>query len=269
MGIENKRIYIHVGMPKTGSTYLQGRVFPKLKGIHYIPTVRYKSTQKIVESTDYDNYLTSREFDQQMEREVSKFAKVFPDATPIIVLRKHSSYIASQYRRFVKNGFHLTFTQFIDIKSDQGYFKKRDLDFFWHIQLLEKHFSQRPIVLFYDDLRKNPEAFIQNFAKVTHSEVDLNDVDLSRKHASYSEKQLKAIYKVSGVLPVQNKNLVKFKPLNSLLKIPVKAIRYSTLHISKYLPSKDNSPFIDPAELAAIDDFCAEDWRKCLEYAGR
>jgi len=264
---KEKQIYIHVGMPKTGSTYLQGRVFPKLKGIYYIPTVRYKHTKKIVETTDYLSYLTSREFDQQMEREVSKFSESYPDAIPIIVLRKHSSYIASQYRRFVKNGFHLSFTEFIDIKNDNGYFKKRDLDFFWHIKLLEKYFSQKPIVLFYDDLRKDPESFILKFAEITHSSVDINDIDFNRKHTSYTEKQLKAIYKVSGVLPVQNKTYTKIKPLNSFMKLPVKAIRYSTLHISNLLPSKNDIPLIDPTELAAIDKFGAEDWKKCVEYA--
>ena len=36
-----KVIYFHVGISKTGSTFLQQRVFPFLKNIHYIPTRKY------------------------------------------------------------------------------------------------------------------------------------------------------------------------------------------------------------------------------------
>jgi len=36
-----KIIYFHVGISKTGSTFLQNRVFPKLSKITYIPTNKY------------------------------------------------------------------------------------------------------------------------------------------------------------------------------------------------------------------------------------
>ena len=37
----NKNIYFHVGISKTGSTFLQKRVFPRLSKITYIPTNKY------------------------------------------------------------------------------------------------------------------------------------------------------------------------------------------------------------------------------------
>ena len=44
---EAHEIFFHVGTGKTGSTFLQSRIFPKLKGIHYIlPIGTIKSLKK-------------------------------------------------------------------------------------------------------------------------------------------------------------------------------------------------------------------------------
>ena len=98
-------IYFHVGTGKTGSTFLQARIFPLLKGIHYIPTNRYHKIFLEIEKYSSTKILISREFDQQLEREVKRFSEKHTNTNPIIIFRRHDSYIASQYRRFVKNGF--------------------------------------------------------------------------------------------------------------------------------------------------------------------
>jgi hypothetical protein len=36
-----KTIYLHIGLPKTGTTYLQRRIFPKLKDVNYVD-IRHK-----------------------------------------------------------------------------------------------------------------------------------------------------------------------------------------------------------------------------------
>ena len=151
-----KKIYFHVGTGKTGTTFLQYRIFPELKGIHYIQRTRYRKAKKIINRTHYAKYLISREFDQQLEEQVKLFAADFPDTIPIIVFRRHDDYIASQYRRFVKNGFTGGFTDFFDVENDKGYFRKTDLDYSRQIKILEENFNSKPVVLFYDELRNNP-----------------------------------------------------------------------------------------------------------------
>ena len=110
----DKRIYFHVGTSKTGTTFLQHRVFPKFKNIYYIRAARYRRVFKIINNTNFKKYLASKEFDQQLEREVKIFSDEYPQAQPIIVFRRHDKYIASQYRRFVKNGFTGNFIDFFD-----------------------------------------------------------------------------------------------------------------------------------------------------------
>lgn len=122
-----KNIYFHVGTGKTGTTFLQYRVFSKFRDIYYIQRTRYKNAKKIINGSNYEKYLISREFDQQLEHEVKLFSADFPDAIPMIVFRRHDGYIASQYRRFVKNGFTGDFSEFFDLEKDKGFFKKTRL----------------------------------------------------------------------------------------------------------------------------------------------
>ena len=197
-------LYFHVGISKTGSTFLQHNVFPKLQGIHYFPTNQFKKYKSLVQNSSTNQILLSREFDRQMEREIKKWAKDFPNTKSILVLRRQDGWIASQYRRFVKNGFGLTFKEFIDIDSDNGYWERDNLNFYNYIEILEHYFDYKPLVLFYDELRKTPEVFIQKLANYTNSGFDINQIDLSRVHSSYNEKQLKVMLKAGKKLNISN-----------------------------------------------------------------
>jgi hypothetical protein len=108
-------IFFHVGLGKVASTYLQHSFFPQLQGIHYIKTSKYKHSPEIIAKGEYDRYFVSREFDQQLEDEVRWFSGFYPQARPIIIFRRHDSWIASQYRRYVKNGGYLPFKGFFDV----------------------------------------------------------------------------------------------------------------------------------------------------------
>ena len=61
----NKRIYFHVGLAKTGSTFLQNNFFPNLQNIKYISTHKYRKCIDIINKTNYDSYLISREFNAE------------------------------------------------------------------------------------------------------------------------------------------------------------------------------------------------------------
>ncbi len=264
-----KQIFFHVGTGKTGTTFLQYRVFPKLKGIHYIQRTRYKKAKRIIDRSNYKKYLLSREFDQQLEEEVTKFASVYPNTTPIIVFRRHDDYIASQYRRFVKNGFKGRFVEFFNLENDQGYFKKQDLDYFRQIQILEKYFKPKPIVLFFDDLRTNPHAFIDTLSANLDVTVERKKINFKRKHTSYSEKQLKAIMNVGKYVNLRKRRIFKNSLLHLFWRFYLGSIRYTTLYVSKFIPAKyfNKEPLIPENELDKIKVYFQADWQRCLEYS--
>ena len=96
-----------------------------------------------------------------MEREILRFSEKYPDTTPIIVFRRHDSYIASQYRRFVKNGFTGPFQEFFDLQNNKGFFKKSDLNYKNQVELLKNTLIKDPIVFTYKDFKENNQKFIQ------------------------------------------------------------------------------------------------------------
>ena len=248
------QIFFHVGMSKTGSTFLQQRVFPLFKEVEYIPTNQFKKYPKLAQQSQVEKLLLSREFDSQMEREVKKWATDFPNTKSILVLRRQDGWIASQYRRFVKNGFGLTFKEFIDIENDSGYWERDNLNFYNYIEILEHYFDHKPLVLFHDELRKSPETFIQKLADYTNSTVNINEIDLSSVHSSYNEKQLKVMLKAGKKLNISNAKPFKSSLLNTIRRYAyVYPLRYGTLYGALLLPDSmiSKSPLI-PIEAFAL-----------------
>ena len=121
-----KEIYFHVGLAKTGSTFLQKNFFPYLRNINYISTHKYKKCINIIKTTNYKSYLISREFDRQLEPEVKKILSHFPQTKIIVIFREHEKWISSQFKRLSKNGWHWSFKEFY--KNDNtGYWKNEDM----------------------------------------------------------------------------------------------------------------------------------------------
>ncbi|KJD32144.1 hypothetical protein PK35_11975 [Tamlana nanhaiensis] len=265
-------VFFHVGTAKTGTTFLQYRVFPKLKGLFYIQRTRYKKSIKIISKGAYKRYLVSRELDRRVfESEVQKFAKAYPDTLSIIVFRRHDSYIASEYRRYVKNGFTGSFKDFFDVENDSGYFKKLHMDYDRQIKILETNFNKKPLVLVYNDLKNDSKAFIGGIANALNTTVNLSDLDLSRKHKSYSEKQLKAMQFVGKYVNMTKRRKFKNGVLNLFWKLYLGGLRYGILHGARLLPDSmfTKEPLIDKKELKAVKKYYKTEWKACKAYSTR
>lgn len=135
--MENPGIFIHVGLPKTASTYLQKAVFPHLKNITYIgrpytqENFAFNSLQ-YAENGIYDDSQVKQEIDKIINKVDTKnsilisdelfsgypfynfinrgmiaerLKKLFPDAEIILFLRGQCDLILSLYNQLVKNGW--------------------------------------------------------------------------------------------------------------------------------------------------------------------
>ena len=188
---QTPEIYFHVGLGKVASTYLQYNVFPKLEGIHYIQRTKYKKSIDIIKKGEYDKYLVSREFDRQFEDEVKWFSSHFPDTKVIICFRRNDGWIASQYRRAVKNGFYWDFKEFFDLDDpEESYWEHDQVLFYPKIEQIEKYFTQKPLCLFHEELKNDPWVFFDKISQFTGTTYDKSKVSLKVKHSSYTEKQL-------------------------------------------------------------------------------
>jgi hypothetical protein len=267
--VQEKQIFFHVGLAKTASTWLQLKVFPKFRGIYYVKNTWYHRFASIINRSQHPKVLVSREMDRQLEREVSRFAALYPHAHPIIVLRRHDSWIASQYRRRVKNGFGLPFEAFFDLGKDQGHWKQSDLYFLPKLRLLEKYFSRRPLVLFYEDLKADPMVFVDRMARFCGVDYDKNQISLIPFHASYTDKQLKVLRRVSRYLISPVQEFSGSRIWRWLQKRSRSLLLYSVLYPSLLIPDTwlPDEELIPNEQLERIREQYADDWQNCQEYA--
>jgi len=268
---EEKEIFFHVGLAKTASTWLQSKVFPKFRGIYYVKNTAYHRYASIIDSSRHPKYLVSREFDRQLEREVARFAARYPQAHPIIVLRRHDSWIASQYRRRVKNGFGLPFESFFDLEQDQGYWKQSDLYLLPRLQVLEKYFPRKPLVLFYEDLKADPTAFVDKMARYCGVDYDKSQISLDPFHTSYADKQLRILRSLSRHLSSPVQRFSGPRVWHWLQKRSRSLVGYSILYPSLLLPEAwlSEEELIPKEHLIKIRDRYADDWQQCRDYAER
>ena len=275
-----KDIYFHVGLAKTGSTFLQKNFFPYLKNIKYISTQDYINCIDIINKTNYKSYLISREFDKQFEREIKKFISYFPDTKIIVVFRRHDQWIASQYKRAVKNGWHLDFKNYYNI-NNKGIWKNSDLTYMNKLKIIKKYSKSKPLILKFEELKKDPFNYLNKISNYTDSKYLKTEISLKTVHKSYSEKQLiflKKFCKIFKKTPpkyydyqeitldktISNTNRIKhwlfYRPWWLLFHL----VMYTSLLIPKSLIVKNS--LINKNDLAEIKKKFKEDWKKVFEY---
>jgi len=264
-----RKIYYHVGMGKVASTYLQYRFFPFLKNVQYLQRTHYREYPEMIESRGPQTYVLSREFDRQMEREVKWFSEYTRDVHPIIIFRRHDSWIASQYRRFLKNGISLSFTDFIDIDNDKGFWERDEVRFMNKIKILEKYFDHKPLVLFHDELKEDPKKFFDRIAQFVGASYDFDQIDLLPKHKSYNEKQLKVMLKLGKHILPKGTQYSDNKTKSTFQRYGRMAIKYPILYTARILPNRwiSKGPLIEEGELKRIKKYYQDDWDELVAYA--
>jgi hypothetical protein len=263
----NKHLYFHVGLAKTGSTYLQNKFFHKLSGLRYIHTSKFYKYNEYVKKYKDLPLLFSREFDRQFHRETLKIAQKYPQAKILIVLRSNEQWIASQYRRYVKNGGSVDIEDFIDVQNNKGLWKIEDARFLDKLEFLIENFKEKPLILFYNEFKKDPYHTFDRIAQYTNSSYKKESVSLNPKHKSYSEKQLlflkkhtKRWYK-KGPYHTGSKDISWWKFRSRWL------ILHIGLYLAKILPLKYDEQLIPEESLKKMKDFFSSDWNKCKVFA--
>ena len=266
--MNNKNIYFHVGLAKTGSTFLQNNFFPKLQNIKYISTHKYKRCIDIINNTNYDSYLISREFDRQLEGEVKKILNHFPETKIIIVFREHKKWISSQFKRFSKNGYHFKFEDFYN-NTNSGYWKNEDMIYIDKINIIKKYSKYDPLVLNFDELKINPHSYLTKISEYTNSNYKKSNISLNVVHKSYSEKQL--IF-LKGFCRIFKPNPPKYYADNKLKHWlyfrPWWLLFHLVMYVAYFLPKNMivKKPLIDNNYLGKTMKKYKSDWDEILKY---
>lgn len=262
-------LYYHVGMGKVASTYLRQAFFPRLEGAHFIPRRHKYRTLEIMARAEHDKYILCRALDTNMEDGIKDIAEAYPDTHPIIVFRRPDSWMASQYRRWVKNGYPGSLTDFIDVAGNEGYWDREELLFMRKIRLLEQYFHPRPLVMFYEDMKAEPRRFFDTIAAYTGCTYDFDSVQLAPIHTSHNPKGLRFRRQVRRRFSNRMPRYTRIPVLHWLQRRALMVWAYLLIAIGNRLPESrlEDEPLMDPRDLEAIRAFTAEDWAELQAYA--
>ena len=264
------QIYYHVGLGKAASTYLQNRIFPALDGIRYIHRDRYRRYRSIIDKSHDDRYLVSREAAFRLDQRLEEFATFRSDAKVILVLRRHDRWIASHYRRYVKNGGSLSFDKYVDLDSASPLiWDKKKMSFFAMIQKIENRFGSKPLVLFHENLQNDPFQLIDQLCRFTGATYRRERIDLSVVHRSWNDKQLKFSKMVGRYLFSEVPKAHSHAGFNRVQRRLKLWACYAILGVARLIPKRflGDAPLIPPEDLERIRQTFLDDWEACQQYA--
>ena len=154
------KIFIHVGLHKTGTTFLQEEVFQKIPNINYQRKVDLTThiEPNLInlfsdENLDGGSYRLFNDWHNRYHI-AANLKKLFPDAGIIICTRDEKTWLVSAWKQYVLSYFGYSFVEYYENIS------KESLDFTSYIKYLQKLFNNNVLVLHYEELQNSPEEFV-------------------------------------------------------------------------------------------------------------
>ncbi|MFO8000961.1 MAG: sulfotransferase [Marinilabilia sp.] len=259
------QIFFHLGFPKTGSTYLQRRIFPYIPGIHFFKKHHFRKFRHLKPLPGH-KYFFTYEKDIDIKEAMDQIKEKFPDNSYIIlVFRPHYSWIVSKYKYYIRKFGYLDF---------KGYFST-DAPCYLNIgpdiynstaDYAARLFNNRVLLLNFDELKLSPESFmrkIYDFMGLGKEE----EVAVSEKlvKPSFSIKQLKILRRFNDLYRYQ-----KMNSSSKILNFAHHKYRQFVLHTVAFFAR------FAPADTAGlekeltdrrpvIEDHFSEDWEKMLK----
>jgi hypothetical protein len=206
---------VHIGYPKTGSTWFQNNFFPQVKNYSFVPRIEVLREQIIYpapfdfnpdSAKDFfktyrilngnrglilsdEGFLGGNEF--LFKEYAQRLKEVFNnDAQIILFIRNQFTKIISSYSQYVKNnGGNLPIRKFL--YREQGFNRVNNISFFNAsslkydriIQFYCDLFGKSNVHVFlYEDFANNPHKFMEDFIQRFNFEVNLSTIDFSRQN---------------------------------------------------------------------------------------
>ena len=197
---------LHIGMQRTGTTFFQHEVFPKLN-IRYISPEFFKYGH-IGTLAEFHSYIMERDtlvsneniYCDMWNKKDTRFERLeilhnlFPSAKIILGVRDKKALMKSWYKKSIGVGATWSYEEFLQqINTDVFEYEP-------YIEKLRESFSDVYVYRF-EDFKKNPEKIIEeicNFIGVETPEIE-KEAYKRKWNVGYTEKQIKIARKLNKV----------------------------------------------------------------------
>lgn len=197
---------VHIGFPKTATTFLQWSIFPNLKGVEYVNYAQCRSIFQPLIYSDPLDYSIEAIQDLLVQSElptlysfeslagspfyykgigrsaIAHSLKSLGFDKVIITIRKQTKAIDSYYRQYVVQGGTLSFRNWLDLSNRRPIPQKYFLTGYLEYDKLIDHYlevfgQENVLVLSQEELQSNKFDFLRKIESFTHSHYIANEVD--------------------------------------------------------------------------------------------
>jgi len=204
---EQKTIYLHLGLHKTGTSFLQAQVFPKIeeldvknkhKFIYDISTESNKSKILFTEE-DYSVSMPHKRHKFECTEALVNFKKIYPDAKIIVGFRNKEDWLRSCYSQYV-----FTFGGYLSFEKYLQKYEKDILNFEEYLQEIRRLWTE-VFVYQFEELKKNPDVLIKklcDFMNCSVPEYENKRYNISmNKNQIFFLRLINRIFSVNGKMP--------------------------------------------------------------------
>lgn len=210
------KVFLHVGMHKTATTFLQAVIFSKIKNVNFIHNFElgskvYEDKLNIISNEGFSGN-TYHPFKSAEERYIKadRLKAMFPDAYVLVGTRMHLTWMPSLYSQYLKRGGALTYEKWKE-NVDPDYF-----DYDRYITYLKKLFGEKKVHVYkFEDLKENHHKFVLGICAFL--EVDVPEYKNKVYQKGFTPGQKESMRKINKIFKSSQ---------NPSGKLPFEAFRY-------------------------------------------
>jgi len=227
-----ENIYIHVGLPKTATTFLQKNVFRHSEELHYVTKIPFslKNQTMLISNEAISGSPQAGKSVERRNKIVKTLSQMYPKANIIVGIRDKQKWTKSLYKQYVKQGgIHNFDTWYNKI------FDKRHLDFDEYLFFLESLFPEI-YVYHFEEFKNNNQKALEKLCDFL--KISVPDYDPEPMNVSLDENKLEHIRKLNHVFKTSlNPNGV----IPSILKLKPRRLYDTIPHFINEVKGKDMS----------------------------
>ena len=262
-------ITIHIGLPKTGTTFLQNSIFKNItdievfhKAYEFLNLIRDLKKETLF--TSFESYLYNEKEKNLVDQgliSINNIKNTFNNPKIIFGYRNQSEYIKALYLQSLNEYKYWTFRDFFSLENDSSFFNKHDFLLAPIVKELKQNFRE---VYFYDfeDLKNDNEKIVNEILSFIGSKNEFKHFETNKENISIKTqlqfKTLKNLNRLSSFIP-------KFLP--SLHSSPLKILGVTPRQIAqnhlKKIPSKPL--VVNGYNKEEIDRYYRRDWEETRE----
>lgn len=205
---------------------------------------------------------------QTRRRYIENLARMFPQASLLLSVRRQSDLIPSLYSEYLKDGGTRPFPSFFDPKGDTGMLRNKDFKFKAIIEHIERVFRSRPFVYTLHELESTAgfQNLLRDIAEFLGTPIPDDVPPLNQvENRGLGNRQLKILRTVNSVAAVH------LSPDGT--KRPYKRLRRFKLDppniCQHWLGFLGQQPRLDLESKLRIDGLFADDWHWLQTFLSR